>query len=87
SVLPNVLFAAGPPKESELSNPLAQALVAVIIVLLLCIALLANVVMGAAKLYLQRFQEERDRNKTSGITKVISIVILLLVTSAVFAQD
>ncbi|MFX8903233.1 hypothetical protein ABTM99_20265, partial [Acinetobacter baumannii] len=53
----------------------------------LCIALLANVVMGAAKLYLQRFQEERDRNKTSGITKVISIVILLLVTSAVFAQD
>lgn len=86
-ILPNMLFAAGPPKESELSNPMAQALVAVAIVLLICIALLASVVLGAAKLYLQRFKEERDRNKTTGIAKAAGIVILLFVTSTVFAQE
>jgi cytochrome c oxidase cbb3-type subunit 3 len=58
----NDAFAAGPPKASELSNPLAQVLLVIIVGLLLAIGLLANVILGAAQMYLQRFKEERKRS-------------------------
>ncbi len=84
-ITPFAAFAAGPPKPSELSNPLAQVMLVVIIGLLLAIALLANVVLGAADLYLQRFKEEKKRS-TDAVSKIITIIILCLVSTSLFAQ-
>jgi cytochrome c oxidase cbb3-type subunit 3 len=51
------------------------------------IALLANVVMGAAQLYLQRFHEEKKSSHPGNTGKILSMIALLLVGSAVFAAD
>ena len=75
-------FAAGPPKQSELSNPVAVVMLVVVFGLLLAIALLANVVIGAAKMYLQRYKET-----SSGTTKMLSVIILLTLSTAAMAQD
>jgi len=83
-MMPTALFAAGPPKASELSNPLAIVLLVVIIGLLLAIALLASVVISAAKVNLQRFVEERKRN--GGAFKAFSLIFFLVLSSALFAQ-
>jgi cytochrome c oxidase cbb3-type subunit 3 len=86
-VVPNFLFAADAPKQSDLNVPLAQALVVIVIVLLICIALLANVVLGAANLYLQRFKEEKEKNNLTTNSKIVSILILMLTATSVFAQE
>ena len=78
-------FAAGPPVASELSNPLAIVLLVVIFGLLLVIALLANIVIGAAKLNLQRFLSEKKKNNT--VSKILSIVLFCCITGAAFAAD
>ncbi|OIR12054.1 Cbb3-type cytochrome c oxidase subunit CcoP2 [mine drainage metagenome] len=83
-LFPSVVFAAGPPAESELSNPLAIALMIVIVGLLLVIALLANIIIGAAKLNLQRFIDEK---KKSNAGKIASIILLCCLTTAAFAAD
>ena len=77
-------FAAGPPKPSELANPLAIVLLVVIIGLLFVIALLANVVINAAKVNLQRFVDERKRN--DGAFKAFTLIFCLFLSSALFAQ-
>ena len=56
-------WAAGPPVPSEMNNPMAQLLVGIIIALLLIIVLLAYVVLGAAELYLERYQETKKAAK------------------------
>lgn len=80
--LPLASIAQGPPKESELSNPLAQVLIVIIFGLLLAIGLLANVVMGAAGNFLQRYQTDQKSAKALPI-----IAILLLSSLSVMAQD
>jgi len=82
---PASVFAAGPPAASELSNPLAIVLLVVIIGLLLVIALLANIVIGAAKLNLQRFLSEKKKNNT--VSKMMGVVLLCCITGAAFAAD
>jgi cytochrome c oxidase cbb3-type subunit 3 len=82
----NDAFAAGPPKASELSNPLAQVLLVIIVGLLLAIGLLANVILGAAQVYLQRYKDERKKGN-SGVGKFLTIALLCLTTSALFAAD
>ena len=82
---PASVFAAGPPVASELSNPLAIVLLVVIIGLLLVIALLANIVIGAAKLNLQRFISEKKKNNT--VSKILGVVLLCCITGAAFAAD
>ncbi len=77
-------FAAGPPKPSELANPLAIVLLVVIIGLLFVIALLASVVINAAKVNLQRFVDERKRN--DGAFKAFTLIFCLFLSSALFAQ-
>ncbi len=74
-------FAAGPPKQSELSNPVAIVMLVVIFGLLLAIALLANVVIGAAKMYLQRYKD------TSPTVKILSVIALMVLSTSSFAQD
>jgi cytochrome c oxidase cbb3-type subunit 3 len=78
------IYAAGPPIPSEMSKPMAQVLVVIIVALLLVIALLANVVMGAADLYLQRYKELK---KSSDTTKIVSVLVFCLLSTSLFAQD
>jgi cytochrome c oxidase cbb3-type subunit 3 len=77
-------FAAGPPKASELSNPLAQVLLVIIVGLLLAIGLLANVILGAAQVYLQRYKDERKKS-SHATGKFLTIAFLCLTSSALFA--
>jgi cytochrome c oxidase cbb3-type subunit 3 len=76
-------FAAGPPKQSELSNPVAVVMLVVVFGLLLAIALLANVVIGAAKMYLQRYKE----TNADTTTKILSVILVMTFSPAAFAQD
>ena len=85
-VIPFGAFAAGPPATSELSNPLAIVMLILIVALLLVIALLSNVVMGAADLYLQRFKEEKKKSADASVGKIVTILILCLFSSTLFAQ-
>ncbi|MEI8074518.1 MAG: cbb3-type cytochrome c oxidase N-terminal domain-containing protein [Bacteroidota bacterium] len=80
----NDAFAAGPPKASELSNPLAQVLLVIIVGLLLAIGLLANVILGAAQVYLQRYKDERKKT-SSNAGKFLTVALLCLTSSALFA--
>ena len=81
---PSVVFAAGPPVSSELSNPLAIVLLIVIVGLLLVIALLANIVIGAAKLNLHRFIDEKKKNYAG---KISSIILFCCLTTVAFAAE
>lgn len=76
-LIPFNVFAAGPPKPSDISNPFAQVLLVVIIVLAVCIAILANVLLGAAQI----------KMKKDKATKLLSIITLLTLSSTSFAQD
>ncbi len=82
--LPLNALADGPPKPSAMANPLAQVLVVIIGVLLLAIALLAHVVLGAAEMKMQRFREQAKKNTE---VKVLGIMALLLTGNTVFAAD
>jgi len=80
----NDAFAAGPPKVSDLSNPLAQVLLVIIVGLLLAIGLLANVILGAAQVYLQRFKDERKKSETTAV-KALMVAIICLTSVSLFA--
>lgn len=82
---PASVFAAGPPKTSELANPLAIILLVIIVGLLLVIALLATIIITGAKVNLQRFMEEKKRN--AAVTKVVSVLLFCLVGSLAFAAE
>ncbi len=77
-------FAAEAPKPSEMNNPLAISLVVVAAVLLLAIGILAYVVIGAAKYYVEKLKIERA-NEAPGAAKVLSILALCLLSTSVFA--
>lgn len=83
---PTGAFAAEAPKQSELANPLAIVLLAVIIGLLLLIAFLASIVIGAAKLNLQRFVDEKKKNEVLNAAKVVAVFIFCLIGGSIFAQ-
>lgn len=84
TVLPMNAWAEGPPKPSAMANPLAQVLVVIIGVLLLAIALLAHVVLGAAEMKMQRF---REAQKDKAGVKILSIFALMLMSNRVLAAD
>ncbi len=79
-IIPMNVWAAGPPKKSELDNPLAVTLLIIIGVLALAIALLGHIVIGAAQLKTDRVKKER------AAAKVVSVIILSLISSTLFAQ-
>jgi cytochrome c oxidase cbb3-type subunit 3 len=84
-IAPASVFAAGPPKTSELANPLAIILLVIIVGLLLVIALLANIVINGARVNLQRFMEEKKRNAI--VTKVVSALLFCLIGNLAFAAE
>lgn len=79
------VFAAGEAKPSELNNSLAIVLLSVIVVLLLAIGLLANVMLGAAELFVKRFKEKQQHISDAG--KIAVFIAFSLFTSAAFAAD
>jgi cytochrome c oxidase cbb3-type subunit III len=84
TLVPSSVWAEGPPKPSAMANPLAQVLVVVIAALLLAIALLAHVVLGAAEMKMKEFREK----KASGTQqKILGIIALLMMSSVAFAAD
>ena len=85
--LPIGAFASGPPVPSEMSKPMAQVLVLIIVALALMIALLANVVNGAAQLYIQKYRDTRKSNEPGNTTKIITLILLCLVSTGLFAAD
>jgi len=82
-LVPTKVFAAGPPQKSELDNPIAVTLLVVIGALLLAIALLAHVVIGAAQLKVERFKKD----KAESAAKITSVLLLCFFSTSVFAQD
>lgn len=80
-MLPSTVFAAGPPKPSDLNNPFAQIMVVVIIVLAICIAILSNVLLSAAQI---KMKKDKESNSTS---KLVSLLVMLSISSLTFAQD
>ncbi len=67
---------AQPKPPSTMSNPLAQALVVIMVLLALCIAILANVVNNAAALYREKLR--KDRASKAGAVSALIIGGLLL---------
>jgi cytochrome c oxidase cbb3-type subunit III len=77
-----VAWAGGPPAPSLFSNTLAVMLIVIMILLLIVIAILGNVLVGAADLKLKN----RKKEKMPGLYSII-LMLLLLPAPAVFAQD
>ena len=73
------VWAAGPPEKSTLDNPLALTLLIVIGALALVIALLGNVLLGIAQLKVDRIKKEKA-------AKVVSMIVLCLISASTFAQ-
>ncbi len=84
-LFPSGAFAAGPPVPSEMSKPMAQVLMLIIVSLALMIALLANVVNGAAQIYLQKIKDAKKKAISGSAAKTISMLIVLLISSSLFA--
>jgi cytochrome c oxidase cbb3-type subunit 3 len=79
-------LAAGPPKPSELDNTLSIILLIVIVGLLLAIGLLANVVLGAAQVYLKN--KQKNENQTNQIAiKTIALCTFMSIAVLAMAQD
>lgn len=81
-IAPMQVWAAGPPQKSELENPLAIILLVVIGSLLLAIAMLAHVVIGAAELKVKRFKKDQ----LAAASKTVAVLLLCTVGTSVFAQ-
>ncbi len=86
AILPLSLLAQNGPKQSELDNSTAVILVIIIAGLMMAIAMLGSVVIGAAKLYYEKFKSVENKVKNEG-AKLLSVVLLLLVSSSLFAQS
>ena len=72
------LVAGAQPKEpSTLSNPLAQVLVAIMVMLAIAIAILGNVVNSAAALFREKMRKERAAAKAA-LTTAAPVVLMLL---------
>src|SRR5688500_18966739 len=72
-------FAAGPPKPSSIDNPLAITMIIIMGILLLAIALLANVVMGAAGYFHEKQKQPNETKISKSIpATTLSVIGLLL---------
>ncbi|HLP35216.1 cbb3-type cytochrome c oxidase N-terminal domain-containing protein [Lacibacter sp.] len=70
---------SGAPAPSIWDNPLALTMLAIIFVLLLVIALLANVVLGTARLH---FDKQRKKNNAAQTITAIALFLLPMMASA-----
>jgi cytochrome c oxidase cbb3-type subunit 3 len=77
---------AQPKPPSTMSNPLAQALVVIMVLLALAIAVLASVVNNATALYREKMRRDRASGGT-GVVSAIMAMLMLLSPLASLAQD
>lgn len=84
-VSPAAVFAAGPPLENELNNPMAITLVVIIVGLLIAIGGLAYVVLSAAQVFVQRHKEEQ--RAVPAAAKTVAVLVLCLAGGALYAQE
>ncbi len=75
-------FAEGPPSPSIWSNPLALTFIVLMALLLIVIGILANIVIGAAEVKLNKQKQEKNTNAIKML-----LLMALLIPASVFAQD
>lgn len=85
AISPYAVFAAGPPKPSEMNSPLAIILVVVASALLLAIGLLAYTLTGAAQVYIEKLKQSTKENATA--FKTLSAIVLIMISSVANAAD
>jgi len=78
-------FAQGPPAQPTIYNSMAITLLVIIVALALAIGLLANVVIGAAQINMDRFKAARKQ--AANAAKVVTMITFCLLSGAVFAQE
>jgi cytochrome c oxidase cbb3-type subunit 3 len=81
------LLASAQPKKSDLSNPMVQVMLIIMLLLLLGIAILANVVKGAAELYIKKQSAETVEAKPTTHPVSALLVLTLLGSLPATAQD
>ena len=80
-------WAAGPSPENLLYNPLAILLICVMFILLIAIAILANILIGAADISLLRWKKTKEDEKKPVAGKIVATFIGLMISSVLFAQE
>lgn len=83
---PAAVFAAGPPLENELNNPMAITLVTIIVGLLIAIGGMAYVVLSAAQVFVQRHKQEQQQ-AVSAAGKTLAVLVLCFAGGALYAQE
>jgi hypothetical protein len=92
-MLASVAAMAQPKAPSTMSNPLAQMLVFIMILLLVAIAILGNVVNSAASLFRDKLRKQRESgdagegSSNSALAIVVLLVSSLLVSAGAMAQE
>lgn len=87
-LLSSPVWAAGPPVESPLYNPLAMLLFTLMIILLIVIGILGSVLTGAADITLLKQKKLKEAAKKQVLTRAVALCAVCLLTgSALFAQD
>jgi len=82
-ILAKPALAAGPPEPSIFSNPLALILLSLMALLLIVIAVLANLLIGSADWKVQR----KEKKQTSGTVNTVLVIGFMLLSPSLFAQD
>lgn len=77
---------AQPKPPSTMSNPLAQALVMIMVLLALAIGILANVVNSAAAMYRDKMRKERQSGKED-IVAGLAIILMVCAPLLSFSQE
>jgi cytochrome c oxidase cbb3-type subunit 3 len=82
-------LAQKPHQVNALDNPLAQVLVIIMVLLAVAIGVLAGVVNGAATVYRQKMQAEKEEQKRSGaaVIPLILLPLFMLLSLSGFSQD
>jgi len=85
-LVPLFTFARGPKVASEASNPVAIAMMAIAVILLLAIYITSRLLIQQAKVKVERFKKEQKENVAKAGTVAV-ILLLCFVSSTLFAQD
>ena len=92
-MLASVAAMAQPKAPSTMSNPLAQMLVFIMVLLLVAIAILGNVVNNAASLFRDKLRKQRESgaagegSSNSALAIAVLLVSSLLVSAGAMAQE
>ena len=85
-LVPVLTFAGGPKVAVEASNPVAIAMMAIAVVLLLAIYITSRLLIQQAKVKVERFKKEQKENLSKAGTAAV-ILFLCFISSSLFAQD